>query len=83
MKEKVTLNRKEQKRLILLNEVIARHMTGQQAAEMLDLSLRHIRRMLARYRQDGIAALAHGNRDRIPNIMSNSSNGVNRVLNLQ
>jgi transposase len=64
MKEKVTLNRKEQKRLILLNEVIVGHMTGQQAAEMLDLSLRHVRRMLARYRQEGIAALAHGNRGR-------------------
>jgi transposase len=60
----VTLNRKEQKRLIVLNEVIAGHMTGQQAAEMLDLSLQHVRRMLARYRQEGIAALAHGNRGR-------------------
>ncbi len=57
MNEKVTLNRKEQKRLKVLNEVIVGHMTGQQAAEMLDLSLRHIRRMLARYRQDAAAAL--------------------------
>lgn len=64
MNEKVTLNRKEQKRLKVLNEVIAGHMTGQQAAELLDQSLRHIRRMLARYRQEGIAALAHGNRGR-------------------
>ena len=37
MKEIVTLSRKEQKRLIVLNEVIAGNMTGQQAAEMLDL----------------------------------------------
>ena len=64
MKEKVTLNRKEQKRLKVLNEVIAGHMTGQQAAEMLDLSLRHVRRVLARYRQEGIGALSHGNRGR-------------------
>ena len=57
MKEKVTLNRKEQKRLKVLNEVIAGHMTGLQAAEMLDLSLCHVRRLLARYRLEGIAAL--------------------------
>jgi transposase len=62
MKEKVTLNRKEQKRLILLNKVIAGHMTGQQVAEMLELSLWYARRLLSRYRQEGIAALAHGNR---------------------
>lgn len=35
MKEKVTLNRKEQKRFKVLNGVIVGHMTGQQAAEML------------------------------------------------
>ena len=64
MNEKVTLNRKEQKRLKVLNEVIVGHMTGQQASVMLDLTLRHVRRMLARYRQEGIAALSHGNRGR-------------------
>jgi hypothetical protein len=32
MNEKVTLNRKEQKRLKVFNEVIAGHMTGKQAA---------------------------------------------------
>jgi transposase len=64
MNEKVTLNRKEQKRLKVLNEVIAGNMTGKQAAEMLDLSLRHVRRLLAGYRQEGVAALAHGNRGR-------------------
>jgi len=64
MNEKVTLNRKEQKRLKVLNEVIAGHVTGQQAAEMLGLSLRHVRRLLAGYRQEGAAALAHGNRGR-------------------
>ena len=64
MKEKVTLNRKEQKRLKVFNEVNAGPMTGQQTAEMLDLSLRHVRRILARNRQEGTAALAHGIRGR-------------------
>jgi hypothetical protein len=33
--EKVTLNNKEQKRLIVLNEVLLGRVTGQEAAEML------------------------------------------------
>jgi len=66
MKQEVTLNSKEQKRLLVLNEVIAGRMTGQEAAEMLTLTLRHARRLLARYRQEGAAALAHGNRGRPP-----------------
>jgi len=64
--EKVTLNNKEQKRLLVLNEVLAGRMTGQDAAEMLGISLRHTRRLIAGYRQSGAAALAHGNRGRPP-----------------
>lgn len=62
----VTLSVKEQKRLMVLNEVGSRRITGRQAAEALGLSLRHTRRLLARYRKEGAAALAHGNRGRRP-----------------
>lgn len=64
--ETVTLNEKAQKRLLVLNEVLAGRMTGQEAAEMLELTLRHTRRLLARYRRDGAAALVHGNQGREP-----------------
>jgi len=64
--EKVTLNEKEQKRLLVFNEVLAGRMTGQEAAEMLAISLRHTRRLLARYRLHGAAGLMHGNRGREP-----------------
>lgn len=64
--EKVTLNNKEQKRLLVLNEVLAGRMTGQEAAEMLGVTLRHSRRLIAAYRREGAAALAHGNRGRPP-----------------
>jgi transposase len=37
-----------------------------EAAEVLTLSLRHVRRLLAAYRNEGAAALAHGNRGRRP-----------------
>ena len=59
MKEKVTLNVKEQKRLLVLNEILAGRMTGQEAAEVLGLSLRHTRRLIAAYQKEGAAVLAH------------------------
>jgi transposase len=62
--ETVTLNNKEQKRLLVYNELIAGRMTGQEAAELLGITLRHTRRLLADYRRRGAAALAHGNRGR-------------------
>jgi transposase len=65
MKE-VTLSPKEQRRLMVLNQVESSKMTAKQAAEVLDLSLRHVRRILAAYRKEGAAALAHGNRGRKP-----------------
>lgn len=66
MKEMVTLNRKEQRRLVVLNQVGMDKMGGREAAEVLGLSLRHMRRLLAAYRKEGAAALAHGNRGRKP-----------------
>lgn len=66
MKEMVTLNRKEQRRLMVLNKVDKGELTGRQAAELLELSLRHLRRILAAYRKEGASALAHGNRGRKP-----------------
>ena len=62
MKKEVTLNLKEQKRSLVLNELLAGRLTGQEAAEVLGLSLRHTRRLIAAYRQEGAAVLAHGNR---------------------
>ena len=65
MKEKVTLNRKEQKRAMVLNKVEAGQLKAREAAEVLGLSLRQVRRLLAAYREKGVAGLAHGNRGRI------------------
>jgi len=62
----VTLSLKEERRLQLLNEIERRHITGKQGSAILGISLRHFRRLLAAYRQEGAAALAHGNRGRRP-----------------
>ena len=50
----------------MLNQVETGEMIGRAVAELLDLSLRHVRRILAAYRKEGAAALAHGNRGRKP-----------------
>ena len=62
----VTLSLKEETRLQVLNEVERRNRTAREAAAVLGMSLRHIRRLLAAYRQKGAAGLVHGNRGRRP-----------------
>jgi transposase len=64
--EMVTLSKKENKRAMILATVDRREITAVQAGEVLALSVRHVRRLLARYRKDGPQALAHGNRGRQP-----------------
>jgi transposase len=66
MEASIILNRNEQTRLIVLNAVLAGHSTVAEAAASLGLSLRQVRRVLAAYRKEGAAALAHGNRGRRP-----------------
>ena len=66
MQGMVTLNRKEQKRAMVLNEVDRGVVRGREAAAILGMSLRHLRRMMAAYREQGVAGLAHGNRGRKP-----------------
>jgi transposase len=64
MDRRVTLTVKEQKRLKVITEMEAGRVTGREAAEMLGLSLRQVRRLIAAYRKEGAAGLAHGNRGR-------------------
>lgn len=65
-KETVSLNQKEQQRLMVLNRVEGGDLTGKEAAVLVGLSLRQVQRLLAGYRKEGAAALAHGNRGRRP-----------------
>jgi hypothetical protein len=66
VKDSVTLNRKEEKMLAVLNQVEMGRMRVREACELLDLCLRHVRGLLAAYRKERAAALAHGNRGREP-----------------
>jgi hypothetical protein len=64
MKEMVTLSKKEHSRLMVLNGIEIGGMTGMKAAEVLAVSLRYVKRILAAYSKEGAAALAHGNKSR-------------------
>ncbi|MBI4333551.1 MAG: ISNCY family transposase [Chloroflexi bacterium] len=66
MKELVTLNKEELKRSMVLNRVQRGEMSRMGAAEVLGVSVRHLKRILAAYRKEGAEALAHGNRGKTP-----------------
>src|SRR5574340_257369 len=66
MRETLSLNEEEQRRILVLNEVNGGRLTAGGAAELLGLSERHVRRKLAAYREEGAGAIAHGNRGRRP-----------------
>ena len=66
MQEMLTLNRREQRRLQILNEVEGGGLSMREAAEMMVLSLRQVRRLRGAYRIEGAEGLAHGNRGRRP-----------------
>ena len=60
------MNQQEQTRTQVLNSVLECQLSIAQAAEIVGFSQRHTKRILAAYRRDGPAALAHGNRGRRP-----------------
>lgn len=62
----LTLSTKEQNRLQILNGVLERHWTMQEAAPLLGVSERQGWRLLAGYRKEGARGLAHKNRGRVP-----------------
>ena len=66
MKECITLNNKEQRRLMVVSKIDRGELRATDAAVVLGLSLRQVRRLQRAYRQEGAAGLVHGNRGRSP-----------------
>jgi transposase len=64
--EELRLGKREEQRAFVLNQVLAGQLTSQQAAELLGVSLRQLRRLKDRYRTAGVRGLIHGNRGRSP-----------------
>ncbi len=64
--EGLTLTTQEQSRIRVLNGVNTGEVTVGVAAGLMGVSERHAWRLLAAYREEGAAAIAHGNRGRKP-----------------
>ena len=62
----LTLNQREQARLEILNRVLQGWVQVREASHILGVSERQAWRLLAAYRKEGAAALAHGNRGQRP-----------------
>ena len=58
----VSMSDKELKRLSVLQEICDQRITQSQAAQLLHISERQIRRLLQKYKAQGPAALAHAAR---------------------
>lgn len=67
MDKRVTLSMNEIRRVYVMQQIADKQITGSQGAQLLGLSLRQIRRLIAKYREQGAPGLAHGNRGRAPN----------------
>jgi hypothetical protein len=66
-RETITLDPRAQWRLYVLNHILAGESSVTEGAGLLGLSVRSVRRLLARYRgAEGAAALVHGNTGRVP-----------------
>jgi len=63
-REMIVMSKREQHRVHVLTQVQHDRLRAAAAAQLLGLSLRHLRRLLARLRRQGLAALVHGNRGR-------------------
>ena len=66
MRDQVILSMKDQKRLEVISELDAGRVTGREAAELMGVSVRQARRVLAAYRKQGVEGVVHGNRGRTP-----------------
>lgn len=60
MDEIIAMSRKELDRVAVFGRVLERRLTQAQAAEMLKLSLRHVKRLCAKLRNQGPLGMAHG-----------------------
>lgn len=58
------MNKKEIKRMYVIQQVEDKRLSGAEAAKHLGLTLRQVRRLVVRYREKGAPGLVHGNRGR-------------------
>ena len=64
MRDRIVLNRTEQRRITVLTHLEAGSLVNQEAATLLGISERQLQRLHRSFRKLGVAGLAHGNRGR-------------------
>lgn len=67
MDRHITMSQKEVKKYDIIKKLINKDLNGTEAAELLNLTVRHIRRLKGRVVEGGIAALAHSARGKASN----------------
>lgn len=65
-KEKILLSEKELRRVEVIERLIRGEITNSQAARLLNLSVRQIKRIKKGVKEDGLSSLAHKNRGKKP-----------------
>lgn len=70
IKETVTMSLKELDRLQIIQESINRHITQEQAAARIGISIRQVKRLVQRYRNEGSTGLVSRRRGKRPNNFS-------------
>lgn len=65
-RETIRLDSKAQQRVYVLTHLLAGEVTAAEAAAVLRLSTRQVDRLARRFREQGAAAVVHGNRGRAP-----------------
>jgi hypothetical protein len=63
----ITMSQKEIKRYDVIKKLINKELDGSEAAELLELCVRQVRRLKAKVKEKGMAGLAHGNRGQASN----------------
>jgi len=63
----ITMSHKEIKRYDIIKKLINQELNGSEAAGLLELSVRHIKRLKVKVKEKGAAGLAHASRSRSGN----------------
>jgi transposase-like protein len=67
MDKNITMSLKEVKKYDVIKKLINKDLNGSDAANLLNMTVRHIRRLKKRVKQNGIKGLIHGNRGKTSN----------------
>src|SRR6266496_1037543 len=74
----ITLSEKQQRRADILSKASTGALSVEQVAGLLRVTCRQVRRLLARYREDGLPSVVHGNAGRSP--ANRSANDIRQKL---